>query len=45
MLPLDNGYTVGLRIAKVDEKIFKVRFRCVKTRVSENERAVAGDGP
>lgn len=33
LLTLDNGYTVGLKIAKLDEKTFAVEFRCVETEM------------
>jgi hypothetical protein len=41
LLPLDNGYTVGLRICRQDEKTFAVHFRCVESSVIEEERSGA----
>jgi hypothetical protein len=43
LLDLDNGYTVGLKIEQLSEKNFEVRFRCVETRIIEEEQARAGD--
>lgn len=34
-LPLDNGYTVGLRVVQLNEKTFAVHFRCVETETME----------
>ena len=31
LLPLDNGYTVGLSVRNIDEKQFQISFRCFET--------------
>jgi hypothetical protein len=36
-LPLDNGYTIGLSVQKIDEKRFQVAFRCVETTLEDKE--------
>lgn len=35
VLPLRNGYTVGLRVVQLDEKTFVVGFRCVDSQLME----------
>ena len=40
-LPLENGYTVGLRVEQVSEQEFEIGFRCVENEVLERERAEA----
>ena len=35
VLPLQNGYTVGLRVIRLDEKTFAVGFRCVDSATME----------
>jgi hypothetical protein len=41
VLPLPNGYTVGLRVVRLDEKTFVVGFRCVN---SESIGVIEGAG-
>ena len=35
LLPLDNGYTVGLRVVPLNPRTFEVNFRCVETGMME----------
>lgn len=35
VLPLTNGYTVGLRVIRLDEKTFAIGFRCVESETME----------
>ena len=35
LLPLDNGYTVGLRVVRLKERTFAIDFRCVETEMME----------
>jgi hypothetical protein len=37
-LPLDNGYTVGLRVRQHSDRNFYIGFRCVETEILEQER-------
>ncbi len=39
LLPLDNGYTIGLRVEQTSESNFKIGFRCVEDEVLENEKS------
>jgi hypothetical protein len=39
LLPLYNGYTVGLRVEQLADGLFKVEFRCVEKEVLEKERS------
>jgi hypothetical protein len=38
LLPLDNGYTVGLRVEELGERRFSIEFRCVENAVLEQEQ-------
>jgi hypothetical protein len=48
MLPLKNGYTVGLRVIRLDDKTFTVGFRCVDSasmeKLSYRQDFAAGGG-
>jgi tetratricopeptide (TPR) repeat protein len=35
LLPLDNGYTVGLKVEQIGERSFDVQFRCVENSIVE----------
>ncbi len=37
-IPLVNGYTVGLKVLQLDERLFNIEFRCVENEVLEKER-------
>src|ERR1041384_4920500 len=37
--PLDNGYTIGLRVEQLGECHFVIGFRCVENEVLEQERS------
>jgi hypothetical protein len=39
--PLENGYTVGLKVEEAEEELLKVELRCVENDVLERERAEA----
>lgn len=39
VLPLENGFSVGLIVEQLAERIFNVQFRCVENEVLEKERA------
>ena len=41
LFPLENGYTVGLRVEQVSERGFNIGFRCVENEVFERERIEA----
>jgi hypothetical protein len=43
LLDLDNGYTVGLKVKQLSEKNFEIHFRCIETKVIEEEQAQASD--
>lgn len=40
-LPLENNYTVGLRVKQLSEHDFNIGFRCVENEVLERERISA----
>ena len=48
VLPLENGYTIGLRVIRLDEKTFALGFRCVDSasmeKLSYRQDFTAGSG-
>src|SRR6185503_4837279 len=41
LLPLENGYVVGLRVEQLSEGEFNIGFRCVENEILERERVAA----
>jgi hypothetical protein len=39
LLPLENGYTVGILVEQKSERSFKIEFRCVENEVLQDELA------